>query len=154
MLLTKFGVNWPFGSGEETKNRFSRWRPLWPSWISDQNNFSYFCSTSHSDASYHVLSQLAQGCRSRLLKQLLTQHGAWRTLTDHNSSPWALCAQWAKKLMLWVPIWIALTSRCNSNGTHNICLYKEVDKKYSGCYLKISELLDWLDCAYRGMWGN
>ena len=24
---TKFGVNWPFGSGEEAKNRFSRWRP-------------------------------------------------------------------------------------------------------------------------------
>ena len=22
MLPTKFGVNWPFGSGEETKNRF------------------------------------------------------------------------------------------------------------------------------------
>ena len=27
MLPTKFGVNWPFGSGEEAKNRFSRWRP-------------------------------------------------------------------------------------------------------------------------------
>ena len=23
MLPTKFGVNWPFGSGEEAKNRFS-----------------------------------------------------------------------------------------------------------------------------------
>ena len=31
MLPSKFGVNWPFGSGEEAKNRFSRW---WPSWIS------------------------------------------------------------------------------------------------------------------------
>ena len=28
-------------------------------------------------------------------------------------------------------------------GTHNICLYKEVDKKYTGCYLKTTELLDW-----------
>ena len=31
MLPSKFGVNWPFGSGEEAKNRFSRWlqrRPL------------------------------------------------------------------------------------------------------------------------------
>ena len=28
MLPTKFGVNWPFGSGEEAKNRFSRWRHL------------------------------------------------------------------------------------------------------------------------------
>ena len=34
MLPTKFGDNWPFGSGE-VKNRFSRWRLWWPSWISD-----------------------------------------------------------------------------------------------------------------------
>ena len=39
MLPSKFGVNWPFDSGEEAKNRFSRW---WPSWISDRNDFSYF----------------------------------------------------------------------------------------------------------------
>ena len=26
--------------------------------------------------------------------------------------------------------------------THNICLYKEVDKKYTGCNLKTMELLD------------
>ena len=42
MLPTKFQVNWPFGSGEEAKNRFSRWPPWWPSWISDQKDFSYF----------------------------------------------------------------------------------------------------------------
>ena len=27
-------------------------------------------------------------------------------------------------------------------GTHNICLYTEVDKKYSGSNLKTAELLD------------
>ena len=27
-------------------------------------------------------------------------------------------------------------------GTHNLCLYKEVDKKYTGCNLKTTELLD------------
>ena len=27
-------------------------------------------------------------------------------------------------------------------GTHNICLYKEVDKKYTGCILKTTELFD------------
>ena len=27
-------------------------------------------------------------------------------------------------------------------GTHNICLYKEVDKKYTGCNLKTPELLN------------
>ena len=39
MLPTKFGVNWPFGSGEEAKNRLSIWRP---SWISNRNDFSNF----------------------------------------------------------------------------------------------------------------
>ena len=42
MLPSRFGVNWPFGSGEEAKNRFSRWQPWWPSWISDRHDFSYF----------------------------------------------------------------------------------------------------------------
>ena len=99
MLPSKFGVNWPFSSGEEAKNKFSRWwpwRPSWisASWISDRHDFSCFWSTSHPDASYRVSSQFAQGCRrSRLLKQLLTPHNRRQTLTDHNSSPWALRAQ-------------------------------------------------------------
>ena len=38
MLPTKFQVNWPFGSGEEAKDRFSKWQP---SWISDRNDFSF-----------------------------------------------------------------------------------------------------------------
>ena len=33
-------------------------------------------------------------------------------------------------------------------STHNICLYKEVDKKYTGCNLKTMELLD---CALIGL---
>ena len=36
-------------------------------------------------------------------------------------------------------------------GTHNICLYKEVDKKHIGCNLKTTKTLD---CALRGMCGN
>ena len=28
-------------------------------------------------------------------------------------------------------------------GVHNICLYKEADKKYTGCNLKTMELLDY-----------
>ena len=47
ILPTKFRVNWPFSSGEEAKNRFSRWLPWRPSWISDWHDFSYFWSTSH-----------------------------------------------------------------------------------------------------------
>ena len=27
-------------------------------------------------------------------------------------------------------------------GTHNICLYKKIGKKYTGCNLKTTELLD------------
>ena len=42
MLPTMFGVNWLLGSGEEAKNRFSRWLPWRPSWISDRHDFSYF----------------------------------------------------------------------------------------------------------------
>ena len=33
-------------------------------------------------------------------------------------------------------------------STHNICLYKKVDKKYTGCNLKTTELLD---CALKGV---
>ena len=39
---TKFRVNWHFGSGEEAKNSFSRWRSWRPSWIFDRHDFSYF----------------------------------------------------------------------------------------------------------------
>ena len=36
-------------------------------------------------------------------------------------------------------------------STNNICFYKETDKKYTSCNLKITKLLD---CAYKGMCGN
>ena len=42
MLPTKFRVSWPLGSGEEAKNRFSRWQSWQPSWISDRYEFKYF----------------------------------------------------------------------------------------------------------------
>ena len=42
MLPIEFRVNWLFSLGEEAKNRFSRWLPGWPSWISDRNDFCYF----------------------------------------------------------------------------------------------------------------
>ena len=38
------------------KKKVSRWPPRQPSWISDPNNLSYFRSTSHPNASYHVES--------------------------------------------------------------------------------------------------
>ena len=45
-MPVKFRVNWPFGSGEEAKNRFSRWLLWGPSWFYDRHDFSYFLSTS------------------------------------------------------------------------------------------------------------
>ena len=68
MLPTKFWVSWPLGSGEKVKNRFSRWLPWRPSWISNQNDFSYFWSISHTNASYQVSSQLAFGFKRRSKK--------------------------------------------------------------------------------------
>ena len=38
MLPSKFGVNWLLGL-EEAKNRFSRWLPWLPCWISGQHDF-------------------------------------------------------------------------------------------------------------------
>ena len=34
-------------------------------------------------------------------------------------------------------------------STNNICLYKEVKQKYTGCYLKTTEFLD---CGLIGVW--
>ena len=37
---------------------------------------------------------------------------------------------------------------CIDMSTHNICLYKEVDKNYTGCKMKTTELLN---CALIGV---
>ena len=60
MLPTKFQDNWPFVSKEEGKNRFSRGLPWQPSWISHQNNFNYFISTSHP-TKFHVIWPFVSG---------------------------------------------------------------------------------------------
>ena len=101
MLPNKFGVNWPFGSGEEAKKIFKMTAMAAILDFLIGTILAIFLSTFHPDASYQVSSQLALGCRkSRLLKQLFTPHDARRmthdgrqTLTDHNSSPCALHAQ-------------------------------------------------------------
>ena len=53
------------------KNRFSRWPPWQPSWISNRNDFSQFQSISHLNVSYQVSSQLAFGFRRRSEKKIL-----------------------------------------------------------------------------------
>ena len=65
ILPTKFLVNWLFCSGEEVQNIFSRWwlwcHPGFPIGMALAifAGFSYFCSTSQSDISCQVFSQLA-----------------------------------------------------------------------------------------------
>ena len=73
MLPTKIRVNWPFGSGELVKNRFSRLPPWWPSWNLRRDDFSYFLSTCQPDTIYQVSSQLDQVCR---------RSGFWKQIVD------------------------------------------------------------------------
>ena len=42
ILPTTFGVNKPFGLGEEVPNIFSNLRPRWFAWIAEGNDCSYF----------------------------------------------------------------------------------------------------------------
>ena len=83
-------VNWPFGLGEEAKNRFSRWSSWWKSsWISDPKNFNNFWSTSHSKSSYPGLSQLAFLFRRRSEKQIF-KIAPWRPSWIANQNDFTL----------------------------------------------------------------
>ena len=53
-FLLRFESNGLSVQEKKRKNKFSKWPPWRPSWISDQNDFSYFWSTSHPDASNQV----------------------------------------------------------------------------------------------------
>ena len=59
ILPKKFRVSCPLYTGENVQNRFSTWLLGRQSWISNQNYFSYFWSTSHPGTSYQVSSQWA-----------------------------------------------------------------------------------------------
>ena len=61
MLPSKFGVSWPFRSAEEAKNRFSRWLPWRPSWISDRHDFNYFLSTPMLPSKFGVNWPVSSG---------------------------------------------------------------------------------------------
>ena len=78
IIPTKFRVNWPYGSEEDTLNRFPRW---WP-W----NNFSYFC---HFNAFYQVSSQLAFWFRRRTAKYI-SKIAAMAAILDILSEPFYL----------------------------------------------------------------
>ena len=70
ILPIKFWVNGLFYSGEEVKNRFTKSSPCQPSWIFQSERSYIFVSTSHTDASYQIPSQLAFWFRRRSEKQI------------------------------------------------------------------------------------
>ena len=70
ILHTKFRVICSFRLGEEVKKTFSRRRVWWPSWNSTCNGFSYFWSTSQTDTSYQVSSQMTFRVRKRSSKEI------------------------------------------------------------------------------------
>ena len=53
----KFQLNLTYCLGLDVIWRISRWPPWWPSWISEQNDFSNSESLCHCDASHEVLAQ-------------------------------------------------------------------------------------------------
>ena len=48
ILPTMFRVDWPFSSGHEGQNIFSRWPPWRPSWVFDQNNLAFCICIPHT----------------------------------------------------------------------------------------------------------
>ena len=81
-LPDKLWVNWLFGSREKVHYRFSRW---WPSWISNQNDFSYFWSTYHLNIYNEVSSQLAFGSGEKVLNNFSTwMLGRPSCISDQN----------------------------------------------------------------------
>ena len=69
---------------------------------------------------------------------------AWRAEIATNMCPFAFI------LRFMLTVFDLITAKCGAikMGTNNICLYKEVDKKYTGYNLKTMELLD---CALIGV---
>ena len=73
-------LNRPFGTGEEVRNRLSRWQRWRPSWILDRTYFSYFWSTSHLDTSYQVSGRLTFPLKSSILKLIFKMEA----ILDHR----------------------------------------------------------------------
>ena len=84
MLPTKFQVNWPFGSGKEAKNRFSRW-PSWRSSLAFQIESILAILIYKSPACfYQVSSQLTFRSRRRS-KKYISKMAAAAAVLDFRS---------------------------------------------------------------------
>ena len=66
MSPTKFGVNWPFGAGEEAKYRFSRWQP---SGISDTRGPRVAHMSDIATADMQMLCNIFPILSSQLMKR-------------------------------------------------------------------------------------
>ena len=75
-------------------------------------------------------------------RRILCPREPWTSRCNSNGYPQHIL------LMLWVSFKLHQQVDAIQMGTHNICFYKEVDKKYTGCNLKITELLD---CGLTGV---
>ena len=80
----KFWLNWTSGLGRDLIWRISRRPPWWPSWISEQNDFSNSESLCHCDASHQVLAQsdlqVGRRCHLKNFKRA-TGHLGYRNRT-------------------------------------------------------------------------
>ena len=84
LITRQVWVNWPSGSREEVQYKFSRWQP---SWISYQNDFSYFWSASHLHTSNEVSSQLPFWFRICLCWGFTAQSTQWGHV-EHGQFTW------------------------------------------------------------------
>ena len=82
ILPIKFRVNLPFVSGE-VQNRFLKWQPWWPSWISDRNVDSYFLCTSHTDTSIKFQVNWPFYSIEDVQNRLSRWQPSW--ISDHNN---------------------------------------------------------------------
>ena len=85
LLQCKFQLKSPYGSGGYVKNWFSRWHLWRPSWISNQQNFTYFWSTSHFVATMQVSAQIARWFRSRRQKSIFNMVAVVTILDFHST---------------------------------------------------------------------
>ena len=69
LITRQVWVNWPFDSRGKVQYWFSRWGP---SWISNQNDFSYFWSSSHLETSNEVWVNYPFGSAEKVQNRLST----------------------------------------------------------------------------------
>ena len=133
--------SWFFRNHLPNFHQISHWSFCWN--VID-SLFKWSCSI---DCQAHIFffktkncpnDDIFRSCDDRIGKMLhnICMSAGAMSLRWANRGLWASCFFFwfslSKKHMLWVLIWIALT----------LCLYKVVDKKYTSCDLKTTELLD------------